>query len=892
MDEELELTALVDVDILQRMQDAFSAMTGIAAITTDIHGVPVTKGSDFSEFCMDCIRNTEEGRMRCEMCDKTGARLALEKGEAVTYVCHAGLVDFAAPIMAKDKMVGCFIGGQVLIEPLNVEEVQRIAVELGGDSEKYVMAVNKVNVMSKEQIQKAAGFLYTIATILSDIAYSRYIVNKANMKIKKAANMKSDFLANMSHEIRTPMNAVIGMAEMALREDLSENGRKYVNEIKVAGKSLLTIINDILDFSKIESGKMNIIPIEYEPMSVINDITNIVMTRLEDKDVEFILDVDPNMPNRLLGDNDRVKQIILNIVNNAIKFTKKGYVSLHFSFERQSDEDITLQFSVEDTGIGIKKEDLSKLFQSFQQLDSKRNRNVEGTGLGLAICKQLLTLMGGDISVESVYGEGSKFSFSIPQKIVDEHASISIKNDTHIVATGLFSKGLLEKHLIASVEKLGAEYVQLHNVSEIALIKECGVTYIFVESSLMSEKMCEFLKANPQITAVIIADTKEKIDYDIPNLRIIKKPVYALNLAQAFNNESSNYDYKEQNAEIFDFVAPEAKILLVDDNAVNLTVAEGLLEPLEMQIDTVTSGKDAIEKISENKYDIIFMDHMMPDLDGVETTHIIRRFHPEYEAIPIIALTANAANNIMDMFLKEGMNDFVAKPIEVRVLVSKVKHWLPIEKIYKKSVDTNSVSKQEVHKLPEIGDLDVKFAIQLLGGEKLFWRVLRDYYRVIEQKAAIIKSLEEEEKWSSYTIEVHALKSASKQIGAHSLSEKAANLEKAGNDEDSQFIHENTDEMLLQYYSYISILEPFFVENKKDSIERKPISSDILEQLFSKMRVAMENLDMDEMEAIVEEMKQYHYKESQETLFKQLQEAVENIDVDACEEILHCWEKN
>lgn len=889
MNKELKLVDLVNVETLQKIQDAFSNMTGIAALTTDSEGVPITDGSNISDFCFEYTRKTPLGCSRCEKCDKYGAEIALKEGKSITYFCHAGLMDFAAPIMVDGKMIGSFIGGQVLTALPDEEQVRAIAEELGIDQEEYVQASKEVNIVPKETIDKAAEFLYVVANIISDIAYGRYMAYRAGEELERATNMKSDFLANMSHEIRTPMNAVIGMAEMALREDLSDNAREYINEIKTSAKSLLTIINDILDFSKIESGKMDIVPVEYELMSIINDVTNIVVTRLEDKDVELIVDVDPNIPRKLFGDNDRIKQIILNLTNNAIKFTRQGQVIIRFGYSKLSDNEIMLKCSVEDTGIGIKKEDLSKLFQSFQQLDSKRNRNIEGTGLGLAICKQLLTIMNGDISVESEYEKGSCFSFTLPQKVLDGEASISIKSEYPIMAAGFISNKYIKNHLEHSVLKLGAEYIDVHDEADLDSIKLKKVKYLFVEDSCFSEEVEWFVETNPQITIALVTDSNFIITHSFSNMRILKKPIYALNIAAIFNDESIRYGSNDQREDVFDFIAPEAKVLIVDDNAINLTVAQGLIEPLKMQVDTALSGKEAIDKITHNRYDIVFMDHMMPELDGVETTHIIRRLHPEYTSVPIIALTANAIHNTMEMFLKEGMNDFVAKPIEIHILVSKVKEWLPAEKIQKNLI-WEEKAKQEKNKLPKIGDLDVKTALNLLGSEKLYWNVLRDYYRVIEQKVSTIKSYEKAENCPAYTIEVHALKSASKQIGAHDLSEKAAELEAAGNAGNIELIHKKTDEMLLQYRSYIDVLAPYFAISKQDDSDKQTITKEIRDILFEKLRCAMDDLDMDAMEGVLEEMKQYRYEEQAKELFEQLQEAVNNIDIDSLEELLKKWE--
>lgn len=891
MENELHLTDLIDVEILQQIQDAFSQMTGIASVTTDADGVSVTKGSNFSEFCMKYTRTSPIGCQRCEQCDKRGAEIALEKGASTTYFCHAGLVDFAAPIMANGKMIGCFIGGQVLTEAPDITKVIEVANEIGVEPISYLQAAMKVNVIQKENIDKAANFLYTIANILSNIAYHKYQIYQANIEIEKAARMKSDFLANMSHEIRTPMNAVIGMAEMALREELPPAARDYINQIKDSGKTLLTIINDILDFSKIESGKMDITVAEYEPMSIIHDVSNIIITRIGNKDVELVLDISPDIPYELLGDSIRLKQIIINLSNNAVKFTKEGQVLLKMEAVPQPDDTTKLRIAVQDTGIGIKKEDMGKLFRSFQQLDSKRNRNIEGTGLGLAISKQLLALMNGTIGVESEYGVGSTFSFTLPQKIIQNRPSIVIKDTAPISAASLIMNSYVKQQLQIDIERFGADYVALESEEELEKLLTNHIQYFFVEHAMFSKKVEEFIRNNPQITAILMVNFHTSINYNIPNLMVVKKPLYSLNIAAIFNHEELYAGYSDASEEDFEFIAPEAKVLVVDDNAINLTVTEGLLEPLKMNIETALSGEEAIGKISVKHYDLIFMDHMMPELDGVETTHIIRRFHSEYDDVPIIALTANAVDGTKEMFLKEGMNDFVAKPIELRIIVSKIKHWLPKDKIQKVFQHQNETPTTPKPPAIEIEGLDTNAALQLVGSEKLFWAVLKDYYKVIPKKLQLIKDYETNEDWPAYTIEVHALKSASRQIGAMELSEKAAALEKAGNAKESAFIHQQTDEMLAEYSHYYEILGPYFQEEATDNTLHKPIDQEILQQCFSHMEDALEELDIDKMEEVLNEMKQYTYDTHQSELFEKLQNAVEEIDVDTCGEILATWKQ-
>lgn len=895
MNDEVTLTDLFDVDMLQRIQDSFARMTGCAAQITDANGKAVTQGSNYTDFCGKYTRKSPIGCLRCEQCDKRGAERALKAGTSVTYYCHAGLMDFAAPIMADDKMIGCFVGGQILTSPPDITRIMQVAAEIDVDLINYLQSIFKVPVIERDKLENYANFLYTLTNILSTISYHRYKMHLASIEVEKAANMKSDFLANMSHEIRTPMNAVIGMAEMALREDLPPAAREYITQIKSSGKTLLTIINDILDFSKVESGKMDIIEEEYEPMSVINDVSSIISTRLDNNDVEFILDLNPNIPRRLVGDNVRIKQIIINMANNAVKFTKKGQVRLSFDYKELDQESIEFLFSVQDTGIGIKPEDMGKLFQSFQQLDSKRNRNIEGTGLGLAISKQLLQLMHGDITVESTYGKGSVFSLNLPQKVVDNHPSIQLQENEDIQAYGYIQNKYILRQLQEDINRLGLSYINAGSIDWLITHTGKAASYIFIEERTLTQDLLDFAKNNERVTLVVLIEPNVTVNFGLPNVIVAKKPLSALFLAAIFNNETHVFEDRDSADDYYDFTAPDARILIVDDNAVNLTVAEGLLEPLSMQVDKALSGPEAVEKISAKKYDLILMDHMMPEVDGVEATHIIRRFHKEYENVPIIALTANAVSGVKEMFIKEGMNDFIAKPIEVRILAAKMKRWLPKEKI--KIMNTKNAqagktnrTQQQEQTAPPITDLDTAAALKLLGSAKLFWAVLKDYYQAIPKKKELIRKYFEAEDWRNYTVEVHALKSASKQIGAVKLADMAAMLEDAGNQLNVELIQEKTPELIEIYAHYERILKPHFPEESEEDKNKKPlITEKTLESQFEKLEKALDELDMDSMEEVKNTLSEYRYEGMAQEMFRKLGEAIDDIDPEACELVLEEW---
>lgn len=883
---ELKLTDLISNHVITELQKMIISKNGIETGLCCSDGSYITSSCTVNPFCELYIKKSPEGKRRCDDCDRENAARCCETGKACTYVCHAGLVDISAPIVAEGKQYGFIVAGQVSTKELTREQTDELAEQLGIDREELYEVSKSIPVVSQNQIDQAVEDAERIANIIAEIASNKLQVLRANREIEIAAKMKSDFLANMSHEIRTPMNAIVGMSEMALRETDLEMAKTHIRQIKRSSGMLLTIINDILDFSKIESGKMEINMNEYSPMQLIDDLVHILQTRIKGINVALIVDVDPCLPGKLMGDDIRIKQIITNIANNAIKFTHEGEVHISVSCKDAGPRMKELQVSVKDTGIGIKEEDLQKIFDSFQQVDSKRNRNIEGSGLGLTISRNLLELMNGKLTVESKYGVGSTFSFVLPQLELSEVEPRQVEHPEAVSALICVNNVYREQQMIRDLNRLGCKATAACEAEK----HWDEYSHIFIDYDLLDEKFIELVNQRTDLKVIVIDGYTDSHDCPIRGATIVNKPLYSYNILRILNNEALVLHADEEEVVEIDFEAPDARILVVDDNEVNLAVCVGLLKPLNAQIETVISGADAIDKISNQMYDLIFMDHMMPEMDGIETTHIIRRLHPEYDDVPIIALTANALENAKGMFLVEGMNDFMPKPIEFGQLLHMVKTWLPEDKVLPLSEHQITAQNQEEQEELIIPGVDVKGAIHLIGSMRVYKDVLTQYYKNIDKKKQIISNSYEKGDWERYTTEVHALKSSSRQIGAFQLGDLAEMLENAGKALDLLFIRQNTAELLEKYQELKDRLTPYFSVNEAAQ-ETIVISDEEIREILQKLDTAIDDLDSTMIEELIQILVKASTQEPMCIWAKKMKEAAEEYDFELCEELANQWMK-
>ncbi|MCL2392578.1 MAG: ATP-binding protein [Oscillospiraceae bacterium] len=501
------------------------------------------------------------------------------------------------------------------------------------------------------------------------------ITEQRRLEAAELANRaKSEFLANMSHEIRTPMNAILGMTDLALRTNSPESVQEYLRNIKIAGNQLLTIINDILDFSKVEAGVVELVSEKYNIHSMINDVVTMINVRIGDRPIDLIVDDDPMLPNELIGDESRIKQIITNLMSNAVKFTDEGHILLSIGFEAsETTGQCTLKVSVTDTGIGIREGEIHALFDSFAQLDTKKNRSIEGTGLGLPISKNLIELMDGEITVESTYGQGSCFSFYIIQKAETLRHVSTLPYDEHRRVALWYTNTDKSRILSKKISKLGAFCDIISDTKNIE-----RYSHVFFDYS----KLQDIEKVQSPGTKFITYIRGAKNFEDVaPNLEHVRMPLTSVLLLQLMGGKIDTRNEIDLERENSGVVLNDCLFLVVDDIEINLIIAEEALRSYGGDVDLADSGSKAIALVKENNYDIVFMDHMMPEMDGVDVTKMIRALPGEkYSKLPIIALTANVVGDVREMFIESGMSDFLAKPLEHKEIERVLREWLPKEK--------------------------------------------------------------------------------------------------------------------------------------------------------------------------------------------------------------------
>ena len=693
--------------------------------------------------------------------------------------------------------------------------------------------------------------------------------------LREAERTRDDFLANVSHELRTPINTICGMTEVALRGELEPEIRGQITDIQMAGRNLLAVVSDILDFTELQAGDLDLVEEAYNISSTIHDVINMSLAQKREKKIEFIVDCDANLPRSLLGDEQKIRRVIMNLVNNAIKFTNDGCVSIQIGCRPES-YGINLFVKVKDTGIGMREESLEKLFTFFSQVDTKRNRQESGLGLGLAISQAIVDRMGGFITVKSKYGKGSEIQFVIPQKVLNPEPIVTLRNLEQInlaIYIDMEQFNIPEirdeytmniKHM---VEQLGARVHVCKNLPELKRRMERErYTHIFISMAEYRGNEMFFDELSKQIRLILLIDMEDQQFIKNPKIHILLKPFFVLPIVNILKESMEDVPEVEQNYSHKRFIAPDAHIMVVDDNLMNLKVMEGLLRAYQIKVTTAVSGFECIEKLESKDYDFVFMDHMMPEMDGVETLEHIRNIPGEYyRSVPIVALTANALSGMREMFLSKGFADFVAKPVEVSVLERALRRNLPQSKIVDLEDEPKETSsdKQTQPDGLSFGDLNVKKGIAYCGDQENYLEVLK-MHAYDNNNLAKIEDFYENQDWKNYTILVHAIKSSMMSIGAETLSEMAKKLEAAGKKDDISYIKENHSAMTTEYKRVISIIKEGLPASQEEANYEETELLRLEEVDFQSYAEAFENamfdLDGEKMTEILDELEKYQYR--------------------------------
>ncbi len=765
------------------------------------------------------------------------------------------------------------------------------------------------------------------------------LVEERVKELEKANRKAENFLVNVSHELRTPINAVMGLAAVLLENEEDKEKRKDILFIKKAGYRLFNQIEEILDYTEIDSGKVKISEEAYMIPSLVNDIISTEQTSDEKKELELIFDVDVTTINGLIGDGEKIKKILKHLIDNAKKFTKKGGVFVQID-TMPKDYGVNLEIKVSDTGVGISEEKIEKISEKFYQSNSERNRSAGGLGLGMSIVYGMVAEMGGFVRIESEENKGTVISISIPQKLSDSKFDISL-NRKNSMCIACYLKP--DKYTVPEIRNYYSDFIThivtglditVHRVSDEEELERVHssyqITHLFVGKEEYKDRPDYYESLCEEMVVVVAAEAS----FELPKnsrIRKLAKPFYFIPVINILNsNVQSLEDLNDKKS----MICPNIRTLIVDDEPMNLMVAEGILKNYQMEVTTAGSGMQAIELCKKETFDIVFLDHMMPEMDGVETLKILRKNNAyEDKHLTIIAFTANAVSGAREMFLQEGFDEFVSKPVEILELERVLKKVLPksaieylsdmeeteddaaeepaLEQKEEQSKDAEmekeSVSEEDSEvSESEKDEVSSKDAVSILeekgidtttgsaycmGDMNFYMELLKSYEQDAAQKEQDLNKFLSEQDWENYRILIHSVKSTSKMIGAMDFSEMARLSEEAAKQFDGDYIAAHHQEIIERYHEITDCIRCAVAANSPEEKQTpEDMSDDIITRedfitQLGELKDSLDTFEADRAEKIIEEIKDKQYEgKLVEELLKDIVHDIEEFEMTAAME--------
>lgn len=892
MQKNSRLSKLISQNVIEKTERFASKVMNTAVVITDESGNFSGKVG-VPEYAAKCLAAP------------SGLEEFLKSARSGSAECLGGLFVISPAITVGGERIGFLSCGWAFIGEPNEAKIAAEAKKAGFEKD-YLCCladgVKRIDGMKAERIAEVAVELADLVSSLlqSESGGSTLGTAAPNQSVAKT---ETRLLAGLSHELKAPINSVLDLTESALHEEISQYARDNINNIHSSAGRLLSIVNSTLDYSRTMSGEMPIVDVEYDTAALIDDALAAVRGKISGN-VELTVDLPTSFPERLCGDNVRILQILTNLLDNAAKFTQSGHIELKLAAAPFGEDSVTVRAEISDTGCGIKAENAKRAFEPFWKGDSSRG----GLGLGLPTAQQLCRLMGGSLAIKQRREQqdvpGSTFVFELPQRTAGKSFAESVKQKTELAVYLDICSEFTKRQIARDLAAAG-----LSAVDSGGDFSRCGRNgCLIISRELLSGNVRDAVRANTGLNVIVLVRHDSTETFSEPNITPFRIPSYSIRLLAAMGLFVEHGRSDSGAERKIPFTAPKAKVLVVDDNEINRTVAESVMKPLGMKVDTAGSAVECLEKVRSTNYDVVLMDHMMPDTDGIETKTLIRKELPSYADVPIIALSANDNGGARDMFLEQGMDDFIAKPIEVNELAGKLRKWLPEEKIVPAPRESIIPAAKKRSYFPQVNGLDTDAALALLGGDaELLMSVMKQFYRSIDSKEKRIRTLWISGNTKDFTTEVHSLKSTAKQIGANHISSSAAILEQAGIRGDIDFISRHTNALLTEYLRLKQDMAKLFPDDSQTvsgdyaptaaygsaapTPKKKPVNSidEQEEKLLDEMTEALEEMDTIRIDDVLDEFGEIGIQDDEKTFYERLKHAADDFDIDEAQEVVSEW---